>query len=188
MILTEHIVSSCVKHVKPFDSGTTYATCTQSQAENDGVFCAWQWHHRFQIELTATLCASRGVDVSVTSGNLPHLLFQLKVMKFQDELELGQRERKHGLTIPEQVAQYREKLVERVTTRDDVCAYFETGIFWSRPFVFGQELEKDEKQKKVGRDSDRKKERKRYDHQYNVRARAVEPGLKYQVPAPAPGI
>lgn len=50
-------------------------------------------------------------------------------MKFQDELELGQRERKHGLTIPEQVAQYREKLVERVTTRDDVCAYFETGIF-----------------------------------------------------------
>uniref|UniRef100_H2ZCT9 U2 snRNP-associated SURP motif-containing protein n=1 Tax=Ciona savignyi TaxID=51511 RepID=H2ZCT9_CIOSA len=38
---------------------------------------------------------------------------EVKVMKFQDELESGQRERKSGISISKQVAQYREKLVER---------------------------------------------------------------------------
>ena len=50
----------------------------------------------------------------VTLPNLP-LLLQLKVMRFQDELESGQREYKSGSSISNQVEQYRQKLLERVS-------------------------------------------------------------------------
>ena len=36
-------------------------------------------------------------------------------MKFQDELESGRRERNDLVSIPEQVEQYRQKLLERVS-------------------------------------------------------------------------
>uniref|UniRef100_H2XVP1 U2 snRNP-associated SURP motif-containing protein n=1 Tax=Ciona intestinalis TaxID=7719 RepID=H2XVP1_CIOIN len=38
---------------------------------------------------------------------------EVKVMKFQDELESGQRERKSGVSISKQVSQYREKLLDK---------------------------------------------------------------------------
>lgn len=43
---------------------------------------------------------------------------ELKVMKFQDEIESGQRERNPEMTIADQVDQYRTKLLERDLTRD----------------------------------------------------------------------
>lgn len=39
---------------------------------------------------------------------------QVKVMKFQDELELGKRPKKPGQSIQEQVEHYREKLLQKV--------------------------------------------------------------------------
>ena len=41
-------------------------------------------------------------------------------MKFQDELESGKRERTDLISIPEQVEQYRQKLLERVGYDIDV--------------------------------------------------------------------
>ncbi|XP_038050336.1 U2 snRNP-associated SURP motif-containing protein-like isoform X2 [Patiria miniata] len=38
---------------------------------------------------------------------------EVKVMKFQDDLEAGRRSRKHGLSIQEQVAKYRAKLLQK---------------------------------------------------------------------------
>lgn len=43
---------------------------------------------------------------------------EVKVMKFQDELELGERERKPGVSISRQVQMYREKLMERETEKE----------------------------------------------------------------------
>jgi len=43
---------------------------------------------------------------------------EVKVMKFQDELELGERERKPGVSISRQVQLYREKLMERETEKE----------------------------------------------------------------------
>lgn len=40
--------------------------------------------------------------------------FQLKVMKFQDEIESGKRPKKSGQSIQEQVEHYRDKLLQRV--------------------------------------------------------------------------
>jgi U2-associated protein SR140 len=39
---------------------------------------------------------------------------QLKVMKFQDELESGKRPKKPGQSFQEQVEHYRDKLLQRV--------------------------------------------------------------------------
>ena len=39
---------------------------------------------------------------------------ELKVIKFQDELESGSRSRKHGMSLSEQVAEYRKKLMKRL--------------------------------------------------------------------------
>lgn len=39
---------------------------------------------------------------------------QVKVMKFQDELESGKRPKKHGQSIQEQVEHYRDKLLQKV--------------------------------------------------------------------------
>ncbi|XP_078484843.1 U2 snRNP-associated SURP motif-containing protein-like [Ciona intestinalis] len=44
---------------------------------------------------------------------------EVKVMKFQDELESGQRERKSGVSISKQVSQYREKLLDKVSEREE---------------------------------------------------------------------
>lgn len=40
---------------------------------------------------------------------------QLKVMKFQDELESGKRPKKLGQSFQEQVEHYRDKLLQRVS-------------------------------------------------------------------------
>lgn len=42
------------------------------------------------------------------------LVPQVKVMKFQDELESGKRPKKHGQSIQEQVEHYRDKLLQKV--------------------------------------------------------------------------
>lgn len=39
---------------------------------------------------------------------------EVKVMKFQDELESGKRPKKHGQSIQEQVEHYRDKLLQKV--------------------------------------------------------------------------
>ena len=43
------------------------------------------------------------------------MLVQLRVMRYQDELEAGRRTRKPGLTITEQVEHYRHKQLRKVT-------------------------------------------------------------------------
>lgn len=40
---------------------------------------------------------------------------QVKVMKIQDELESGKRQRKPGMSIQKQVEQYRNKLLQKVS-------------------------------------------------------------------------
>lgn len=47
---------------------------------------------------------------------LKNILSQLKVMKFQDELESGKRPKKQGQSLQEQVEHYRDKLLQRVST------------------------------------------------------------------------
>lgn len=42
-------------------------------------------------------------------------LLQVKVMKFQDELESGKKPRKSGLNMQKQVAHYRNKLLQKVS-------------------------------------------------------------------------
>lgn len=42
------------------------------------------------------------------------MCIQVKVMKFQDELESGKRPKKHGQSIQEQVEHYRDKLLQKV--------------------------------------------------------------------------
>lgn len=42
------------------------------------------------------------------------MVTQVKVMKFQDELESGKRPKKHGQSIQEQVEHYRDKLLQKV--------------------------------------------------------------------------
>lgn len=41
-------------------------------------------------------------------------LTQVKVMKLQDELESGKRQRKSGMSIQQQVENYRKKLLQKV--------------------------------------------------------------------------
>ena len=48
-------------------------------------------------------------------------LMQVKVMKFQDELESGKRQRKSGMSIQQQVAHYRNKLLQKVGS---ACLFF----------------------------------------------------------------
>ncbi|XP_033637399.1 U2 snRNP-associated SURP motif-containing protein-like [Asterias rubens] len=43
---------------------------------------------------------------------------EVKVMKFQDDLEAGRRSRKHGLTIQDQVSKYRAKLLQKEQEKD----------------------------------------------------------------------
>lgn len=45
------------------------------------------------------------------------LFTQVKVMKFQDELESGKRPKKHGQNIQEQVEHYRDKLLQKVLSQ-----------------------------------------------------------------------
>lgn len=42
------------------------------------------------------------------------LFTQVKVMKFQDELESGKRPKKPGQSIQEQIEHYRDKLLQKV--------------------------------------------------------------------------
>ena len=41
-------------------------------------------------------------------------MWQVKVMKFQDELESGKRPKKSGQSLLEQVEHYRDKLLQKV--------------------------------------------------------------------------
>ena len=41
-------------------------------------------------------------------------IFQLKVVKYQDELEMGKRSRKTHLSMQQQVEHYRKKLLQKV--------------------------------------------------------------------------
>jgi len=43
-------------------------------------------------------------------------MFQVKVMRYQDELEAGRRSRKPEFSIAEQVEQYRRKQLRKVVT------------------------------------------------------------------------
>ncbi|XP_077987617.1 U2 snRNP-associated SURP motif-containing protein-like [Glandiceps talaboti] len=43
---------------------------------------------------------------------------EVKVMKFQDELEAGRRSRKHGMSISDQVEHYRSKLLQKVHDKE----------------------------------------------------------------------
>lgn len=43
------------------------------------------------------------------------MCIQVKVMKFQDELESGKRPKKHGQSLQEQVEHYRDKLLQKVS-------------------------------------------------------------------------
>ncbi|MEQ2185464.1 U2 snRNP-associated SURP domain-containing protein [Goodea atripinnis] len=49
---------------------------------------------------------------------------EVKVMKFQDELESGKRPKKPGQSIQEQVEHYRDKLLQKVWKLDAVTSDF----------------------------------------------------------------
>jgi len=52
------------------------------------------------------------ICVYYTAGSLR--VFEVKVMKYQDELEAGRRSRKSEFSIAEQVEHYRRKLLRKV--------------------------------------------------------------------------
>ena len=43
------------------------------------------------------------------------MMFQVKVMKYQDELEAGKRSRKPNMSISDQVEYHRKKLLSKVS-------------------------------------------------------------------------
>ena len=45
---------------------------------------------------------------------------QVKVMKYQDEVEAGKRSRKSDMTLQEQVEYYRKKLLNKVSKKTEV--------------------------------------------------------------------
>ena len=51
-------------------------------------------------------------------------VFQVKVMKYQDELEAGRRSRKPEFSIAEQVQQYRRKQLRKVTHSLVITCHF----------------------------------------------------------------
>uniref|UniRef100_A0A8C1ZB25 U2 snRNP-associated SURP motif-containing protein n=1 Tax=Cyprinus carpio TaxID=7962 RepID=A0A8C1ZB25_CYPCA len=83
---------------------------------------------------------------------------ELKVMKFQDELESGKRPKKSGPSIQEQVELYRDKLLQRVSMN---FFFFFFGItlllFYWKP-LFLNILQ--EKEKETEKDKEKEKERK----------------------------
>lgn len=64
--------------------------------------------------LSIRLCVCARPSLSNVSL-LPVLALQLKVMKFQDELESGKRQRKPGMSMSAQVEHYRQKLIRKVS-------------------------------------------------------------------------
>ena len=46
------------------------------------------------------------------------MMFQVKVMKYQDELEAGKRSRKPNMSISDQVEYHRKKLLSKVSNID----------------------------------------------------------------------
>lgn len=51
-------------------------------------------------------------------------MFQLKVIKYTDELESGKRSRKPELTIPQQIEHHRQKLLIKVTNSTSTSIHF----------------------------------------------------------------
>uniref|UniRef100_A0A9J7XDC0 U2 snRNP-associated SURP domain containing n=1 Tax=Cyprinus carpio carpio TaxID=630221 RepID=A0A9J7XDC0_CYPCA len=78
---------------------------------------------------------------------------ELKVMKFQDELESGKRPKKSGPSIQEQVELYRDKLLQRVSMIFGITLL----LFYWKP-LFLNILQ--EKEKETEKDKEKEKERK----------------------------
>ncbi|XP_068160489.1 U2 snRNP-associated SURP motif-containing protein isoform X1 [Antennarius striatus] len=74
---------------------------------------------------------------------------EVKVMKFQDELESGKRPKKHGQSIQEQVEHYRDKLLQKEKEKEKLERE--------------KEKEKKEKEKAEARLKDLKKEKEKED-------------------------
>ena len=91
---------------------------------------------------------------------------EVKVMKFQDELESGQRERNPQLSISHQVNQYRTKLLDRVNQKVKVSTslinLYHADVFIFKTFInLFQEQEKDvKKSKSSSRSSDKRKDKR----------------------------
>lgn len=61
--------------------------------------------HRLKVGQSLVWCIFRTDELSPT---------QVKVMKVQDELESGKRQKKSGMSIQQQVEHYRNKLLQKV--------------------------------------------------------------------------
>ena len=57
-------------------------------------------------------------------------VWQMKVVKYQDDVEAGRRSLKSGFSLSQQVAHYRKKLVKKVGSRD-LCLFLLTSAVFS---------------------------------------------------------
>ncbi|XP_061156265.1 U2 snRNP-associated SURP motif-containing protein isoform X2 [Syngnathus typhle] len=80
---------------------------------------------------------------------------ELKVMKFQDELESGKRQRKSGMSIQQHVEHYRNKLLQKEFEKDDEKPESSTSKSKERP----TEEKKDKKKSKKSENGDRQRSR-----------------------------
>ncbi|XP_057676697.1 U2 snRNP-associated SURP motif-containing protein isoform X2 [Corythoichthys intestinalis] len=80
---------------------------------------------------------------------------ELKVMKVQDELESGKRERKSGMSIQQHVEYYRNKLLQKEFEKDDDKPERSTPKSKDRP----AEDKKEKKKSKKSEDGDRQRSR-----------------------------
>lgn len=87
---------------------------------------------------------------------------QVKVMKFQDELESGKRPKKHGQSIQEQVEHYRDKLLQKVLRFSiDKCRNW---ISKSGSFIMFPYCRKKKRRNLSGRKKGRRKKRRKVRH------------------------
>lgn len=74
--------------------------------------------------------------MAVYDNSWLYFSMQVKVMKFQDELESGKRPKKPGQSIQEQVEHYRDKLLQKVCIGSGVLKVWKKNAhFWS--FITG---------------------------------------------------
>ncbi|XP_061658286.1 U2 snRNP-associated SURP motif-containing protein isoform X1 [Syngnathoides biaculeatus] len=93
---------------------------------------------------------------------------EVKVMKFQDELESGKKQRKTGISIQEHVEHYRNKLLQKEFEKDDQPEQ-STSKSKERP----TEDKKDKKKSKKSEDGDRQRSRD-YDKR-NRKSNSISP-------------
>uniref|UniRef100_A0A665U1L0 Zgc:163098 n=1 Tax=Echeneis naucrates TaxID=173247 RepID=A0A665U1L0_ECHNA len=96
---------------------------------------------------------------------------EVKVMKIQDELESGKRQRKSGLTIQQQVEHYRNKLLQKEFEKDEEKNEKST----SKSKDKSKENKRDKGRSKRSEDPDKKQGRSRDSDEQTQKSKSISP-------------